>query len=65
MGRTQFQNIEYRNSRTLFSGDEQIPANLGMLDQRQALLWVQENIQGSYVNFLSSFLFLDTNYSEK
>ena len=29
-----------------FSGDEEMPTNLGLLDQRQVLLWVQENIAG-------------------
>ncbi|XP_071495066.1 acetylcholinesterase-like [Diadema antillarum] len=28
----------------LATGDEEIPANLGLLDQRQVLMWVQENI---------------------
>ncbi|XP_071481688.1 acetylcholinesterase-like [Diadema antillarum] len=29
----------------LSTGDEEMPANLGLLDQRQVLLWVQENIE--------------------
>ncbi|XP_071495054.1 acetylcholinesterase-like [Diadema antillarum] len=28
----------------LATGDDEIPANLGLLDQRQVLMWVQENI---------------------
>lgn len=29
------------------TGDGEIPANLGMFDQREALKWVQENIAGT------------------
>ena len=30
----------------IFAGDEHMPANIGLLDQRQVLLWVKENIEG-------------------
>ncbi len=32
----------------LFAGDDALPGNFGMLDQVEALRWVQTNIHGKY-----------------
>lgn len=41
----------------LFSGDDSIPPNLGLHDQRAGLKWVHENIRGENVKLTIDSIF--------
>ena len=44
-----FYSVQYRlgSFGYLFMDDPEIPGNVGLLDVRKSLLWIQKNIQGN------------------